>query len=50
MTKEYLLGIDIGTSACKTALFTKDGKVKAASSGVYPVYYPNPDKPEKFIL
>lgn len=50
MTKEYLLGIDIGTSACKTALFTKDGKVKAASSGDYPVYYPNPDKPEKFIL
>ena len=49
MTKEYLLGIDIGTSACKTALFTKDGKVKAASSGDYPVYYPNPDKPEKIL-
>ncbi len=51
MTKEYLLGIDIGTSACKTALFTKDGKVEAASSGDYPVYYPktgwaeqNPDE------
>lgn len=51
MTKEYLLGIDIGTSACKIALFTKDGKVEAASSGDYPVYYPkagwaeqNPDE------
>ena len=27
MTKQYLLGIDIGTSACKVALFGKDGKV-----------------------
>ncbi len=42
MTEEYLLGIDIGTSACKTALFTKEGKVKAASLRDYPVYYPKP--------
>ena len=56
-TKEYLLGIDIGTSACKTALFTKDGKVEAASSGDYPVYYPktgwaeqNPDEWWKAVL
>lgn len=42
MTKHYLLGIDIGTSACKVALFAKDGKVEAAASGAYPVYYPNP--------
>lgn len=42
MTEEYLLGIDIGTSACKTALFAKDGKVKASSSRDYPVYYPKP--------
>lgn len=51
MTKQYLLGIDIGTSACKIALFSKDGKVEAAASGAYPVYYPrsgwaeqNPDE------
>lgn len=25
---EYLLGIDIGTSACKIAVFAKDGTVK----------------------
>lgn len=42
MTKKYLLGIDIGTSACKIALFAKDGKVEAAASGAYPVYYPKP--------
>ena len=42
MTKQYLLGIDIGTSACKVALFAKDGKVEAAVSEGYPVYYPHP--------
>lgn len=42
MTKQYLLGIDIGTSACKIALFSRDGKVEAAASGAYPVYYPRP--------
>lgn len=36
MTKQYLLGIDIGTSACKVALFGKDGKVEAAVSEGYP--------------
>ena len=42
MEKKYLLGIDIGTSACKVALFTLDGQVKAAASGDYAVYYPKP--------
>ena len=42
MTKQYLLGIDIGTSACKVALFGKDGKVEATVSEGYPVYYPHP--------
>ena len=41
MTKSYLLGIDIGTSACKVALFNKEGQVKAAANGDYPVYYPH---------
>lgn len=39
---EYLLGIDIGTSACKIAVFSKDGKVMASGNGDYPVYYPHP--------
>lgn len=42
MTKQYLLGIDIGTSACKVALFAQNGKVEAAVSESYPVYYPHP--------
>ena len=40
--KKLLLGIDIGTSSCKVAAFTEDGKVEAAASGDYPVYYPHP--------
>ena len=38
--KQYLLGIDIGTSACKTAVFDENGHVLASGSGDYPVYYP----------
>lgn len=47
MEKKYLLGIDIGTSACKVALFTKDGRVKGTVSEAYPVYYPNPGQAEQ---
>lgn len=35
-----LLGIDIGTSACKVAVFTEDGTVLAQSNQPYKVYYP----------
>lgn len=38
--KQYLLGIDIGTSACKIAIFDGDGRVIASGNGDYPVYYP----------
>ncbi len=38
----YLLGIDIGTSACKVAVFTEDGLAAATASVGYPVYYPRP--------
>ena len=37
-----LLGIDIGTSACKVALFSPGGKVEATASAEYPVFYPQP--------
>lgn len=39
---DILLGIDIGTSACKVMAFDKSGKVVASKSKSYPVYYPNP--------
>ena len=45
-----LLGIDIGTSACKIAFFKPDGTVAAQGTGEYPVFYPHPgwaeQKPE----
>ncbi len=37
---KLLLGIDIGTSACKVAAFDENGKVVAATTDGYPVYYP----------
>ena len=37
-----LLGIDIGTSACKIALFDREGRVLSAVTADYPVYYPRP--------
>lgn len=39
---KLLLGIDIGTSACKVAIFEKSGKVLAQSNQPYQLYYPNP--------
>ncbi|MBO1306016.1 xylulokinase [Enterococcus sp. 669A] len=37
----YLLGIDIGTSSCKAALFELDGQVVAQASESYPIFYPH---------
>lgn len=38
--KPYLLGIDIGTSACKIAVFDRNGTVLETATGEYEVYYP----------
>lgn len=40
--EQLLLGIDIGTSACKVALFTREGRAVAAKSAKYPCHYPAP--------
>ncbi len=40
--RELLLGIDIGTSACKVAVFDKAGTVIGSTTGDYQVYYPHP--------
>lgn len=40
MGKEFLLGIDIGTSACKVAVFDVEGNVIAQTNKPYKVYYP----------
>ncbi len=39
---ELLLGIDIGTSACKVAVFNTEGEVLAQTNQPYPLYYPKP--------
>ena len=36
----YLIGIDIGTSATKTVLFDEEGRVVASASQEYPLYQP----------
>ena len=38
----YLIGTDIGTSACKSALFSIDGTVISSSSVPYPLFTPRP--------
>ncbi|MBN1777589.1 MAG: xylulokinase [Clostridiales bacterium] len=37
----YLLGIDVGTSACKVALHRADGTVVEQAAGEYSVFYPH---------
>ncbi|MGE5613736.1 MAG: xylulokinase [Bacillota bacterium] len=44
---KLLLGVDIGTSGCKAAVFDLDGKVLAQSTKPYPVYYPAPGYAEQ---
>ena len=39
---KLLMGIDIGTSACKVAVFDTNGEVLAQANKPYKVYYPNP--------
>ena len=40
--EKLLMGIDIGTSACKVAVFSVSGEQKASCTEEYPVYYPAP--------
>lgn len=47
MSKRYLLGIDIGTSACKVAVFDREGAVAASAACDYPVYYPEEGRAEQ---
>jgi len=44
---KLLLGIDIGTSSCKVAIFDEDGRVVSQATKLYPVYYPAPDHVEQ---
>jgi xylulokinase len=42
MTATYLLGIDLGTSSTKAALYTPDGRLLAESTAEVPLYTPRP--------
>ena len=42
MNKDYLIGVDLGTSATKAALYQTDGKLLAEASAEVPLYYPKP--------
>ena len=42
MTKQYLIGVDLGTSSTKTALYTLDGTRIAIASAEVPLYHPQP--------
>lgn len=37
---KYIVGIDEGTTGCKTCVFDEHGKLIASSSREYPSYYP----------
>ncbi|MBQ9828175.1 MAG: carbohydrate kinase, partial [Lachnospiraceae bacterium] len=40
--ERYLVGIDIGTSGCKTCLFDTEGTILGECYIEYPCYYPHP--------
>ena len=42
MAKKYLIGVDLGTSATKAALYKVDGSLIAESTAEVPIYYPKP--------
>ncbi|MFL7893927.1 MAG: xylulokinase [Anaerolineales bacterium] len=42
MSMKYLIGVDLGTSSTKAALFQIDGKMVAESAADVPIYYPEP--------
>lgn len=40
--KNYVIGLDIGTTSAKAVLFEKNGLVVAENENAYPVYHPHP--------
>ena len=42
MAKKYLIGVDLGTSASKAALYDLDGRLAAEATADVPLYYPRP--------
>ena len=42
MKQAYLIGVDLGTSATKAALYTTEGELVTQASAEVPIYYPKP--------
>lgn len=42
MAKQYLVGVDLGTSSTKSALYQRDGTLVVEFSEEVPIYYPKP--------
>ena len=42
MNDKYLVGVDLGTSATKAAIYRPDGTLVAEASADVPIYYPKP--------
>ena len=42
MAKQYLIGVDLGTSSTKSALYTLDGICISSASVNVPIYHPQP--------
>jgi xylulokinase len=40
--KNYLIGVDLGTSSTKAALYASDGQLIASAAQDVPIYYPRP--------
>ncbi|MEX2214023.1 MAG: gluconokinase [Phycisphaeraceae bacterium] len=50
MTTALYLGLDIGTTACKTVAIDDLGKVHAKGTGKYPTYTPEPGTSEQDVI
>ncbi len=50
LTMPYLIGVDIGTSSTKTALWRDDGVLMAEASAPYPLHRPHPTWAEQSAL
>ncbi|MHB0874696.1 MAG: FGGY-family carbohydrate kinase [Anaerolineae bacterium] len=47
MNDRYLIGVDLGTSATKAAIYHRDGRLVAEASAEVPLYYPGPGAVEQ---
>lgn len=47
IANSFLVGIDVGTSGCKIALFTPDGDILFQGTTRYPTHYPQPGSVEQ---